>query len=178
MDRFRDFLLTERFLNIFDKSEKQKFVDEVWNLFQIAYSKVPGGFLSFKSKEDLIKNSFFWKLVRKKNKIIAVAAYKDKKGRKRVAVGHDGTPQGKTAIKEIMTKDLERSFVEVSGGSEKFLMRQQQTIGKDFRIPNHLVSKILNKEILSLDSDGFHYTRNIKGQPFKKVLFGVVKKTF
>jgi hypothetical protein len=60
--------------------------------------------------------------------IIAAAYYKDKAGRKRVAVSTDGSSAGKKAIADILVSDLtqDRSYAEQSGPSLNFLVK---TIG-------------------------------------------------
>jgi hypothetical protein len=129
MKRFEEFL-NERFLNVFSDSEKQPFVDDVWEIIQKSYAKIGGIHGSgFKSKEDMIKSIPMWKVVRKNGVIVAVALYKDKEGRKRVAVGTNGTEEGKASIREIAENDFKRAYFEVSGPSFGSL---RKSLGVDF----------------------------------------------
>jgi len=166
-------ILNETYINVFDKQDKQKYIDEVWDILQLTYKPI-GGFKSAGSKEELIDDSWLWKLVRKNNKIIAVAVYKDKLGRKAIAKGSNGTEEGKIAIKKIYLDDVNLkdrdSWVEFSGAAEKLMLRYGAT-----PIPNTLAKTILNKDIINLNSDGFHYTRLIAGEPHEKILLGNIK---
>lgn len=46
----------------------------------------------------------------KDEKVLAVAMYKDKEGRKLIAIGTDGSQEAKKKIAEIMRNDLDRSY--------------------------------------------------------------------
>jgi len=41
--------------------------------------------------------------------------------------------------------------------------------------PNTLAAELLQREIVSLNPDGFHYTRMIQGEPHEKIIFGSIK---
>lgn len=61
--------LTESYINLFKEQEKEKYVDEVWDLIQTSYKPIGGIHGSgFKSKDDMIKNIPFWKLVKRGGK--------------------------------------------------------------------------------------------------------------
>lgn len=118
-------LILEAYINLLPNHEdkKRQHVDAAWNMLQNSYSKIGGIHGSgFNSKEDMIKNIPMWKLVIKKGQVVAGAFYKDKQGRKRVAVATDGTDEGKSHLAKIMTDDLHqgRAFGEVSGPSLAF----------------------------------------------------------
>lgn len=120
-------ILTERYVNLLDPDKKKQYVDEVWDMIQNAYKKIGGIRGSgFSSKEDMIKNIPFWKLAKVGGKLVAVALYKDKGGRKRVASATDGTEDGKNKLEAIGREDLtmERSYAEVSSNALKFILRR------------------------------------------------------
>ena len=56
---------------------------------------------------------------------------------------------------------------EFSGKAEDLLLKYGGV-----PIPNDMVEDILDKEILSKDKDGFHYTRLINGEPIRKIMIG------
>jgi hypothetical protein len=124
-------ILVERFVNLLgDDPEKDKYVDVVWDMITKSYARI-GGIQGkgFSTKEDLINNIPFWKLVRKDGDIVAGAFYRDKAGRKRVAVATNGTDTGKVALASIMANDFDRAYFEVSDPSLGFMIKQ---VGLDF----------------------------------------------
>ncbi len=143
------YFLTEKFVNALTADNKAQIADEVWKILTDSYAPIGGLKGSgFESKENMIAKIPFWKAVRKNGKIVAVAMYKDKNGRKRVAVGSDGTETGKKALQEIIKADFDRSYVELSGKSLSFMIK---TVGIDF-VKSYLktvdqVKKISNEEL-------------------------------
>ena len=168
--RSQEFLV-ERILNLFTAADKQKYVDQVWDILQSSYASV-GGFKTSPSKEDLINTTGLWKLVRRGDDgITALKVYKDLYGRKSVGSGTNGTIQGKKDY--ILLKDsdvrLQRMWSEASGPVEHMLEKNYEPI------PNKYAAFLTGKEIVSLDPDGYHYTRMIMGAPHVKKLFGFVE---
>ena len=88
MVSFKEFLLNESYKNLTSRKEKEKYAEEVFSLLQSTYSKI-GGLKGngFQSKEDMIEKIPFWKLFIFQGRVIACSMYKDKQGRKRVAIG-------------------------------------------------------------------------------------------
>ena len=123
-------IIAEKFVNAFLDNEKAMYADEVWDILVSSYSSI-GGLkgAGFESKQAMINNIPFWKLVKKNGNIVAVAMYKDKNGRKRVAIGSDGTELGKLALQEIIKADFARAYVELSGKSLSFMIK---TVGIEF----------------------------------------------
>lgn len=119
--------LLERFINLIgDHKDKAKHADEVMDVLQKSYAKIGGIHGSgFTSKEDMIRNIPFWKIKKHDNKIVSVAMYKDKSGRKGVAYGTDGSEHGKVGLGDIMKNDMKqkRSYSELSGAALSFLKR-------------------------------------------------------
>ena len=164
--------INEKVINLFQPEDMHKYADEVWNILQKSYAKVPGGFLTAKNVEDLINKTWLWKLVKKDNKIIALKLYKfSKGGRKAIAGGTDGSIDGKKELLKIMHDDINlkdrKSWAEASGATEVHLTR----LGA-IPIPNKYASELLDKEILSYDPDGYHYIRTISGIPTRKIMMG------
>jgi len=161
-------IITERYVNLLNKSDMEKYADIVWDIMQKSYA-VCGGFKTAATPEDLIKKSSMWKLSRKNDKIIAAAVYKDKFGRKAIAKGSDGSQEGKEAIKSIYKADviLKRGWGEFSGKPESLMLKYG---GKP--VPNKYAAIILGKDIESYNPDGFHYTRRILGHDLEKIIIG------
>lgn len=179
-------LLTERFINLLgDDPQKQEYVDTVWDLVQQSYAEI-GGIKGkgFGSKNELLSLIPFWKLVRKNGKIVAGALYRDKAGRKRVAVFTDGSGQGKQGLASIMAGDFDRAYFEISDPSLGFMIKN---VGMDF-VKKHAHSVESAEQIageplepaLSTDplvqkypqlADHF-YQREIGGEMHTKIMLG------
>lgn len=185
--RFNQYL-SERFLTFLhaDSAERELYAKEVYDLLQKAYEYIGGLKGSgFNDVEDMKKNIPIWKLVRQDGKIVAVAMYKDKEGRKRVAIASDGSVKGKQRLAEIVKDDMEkeRAYAEISGGSLRFSKRQV-TGFEDFVIRPEEVEKIVDDEIIyPVDSDDpeveanpeleeFFYQRKIGSEWKTKIMTG------
>lgn len=164
--------LNEHYVTVTNNNDMNKYVDIVWNMLQAAYKDI-GGFLTAKTKDELIKKTSLWKLVRRNNNIVAVAIYTSKKGgRKLIAVATDGTTIGKDALYSIIKEDIKmmnqrQAWAEVSGKIEYLYNKMGGVV-----IPSKYVKDIIkDKEIFGQKDDG-HYSRNIKGEPHEKIIFG------
>ena len=179
-------ILVERFVNLLgDDPEKDKYVDVVWDMITKSYARI-GGIQGkgFSTKEDLINNIPFWKLVRKDGDIVAGAFYRDKAGRKRVAVATNGTDTGKVALASIMANDFDRAYFEVSDPSLGFMIKQ---VGLDF-VQGYALSveqaqQISGDELQAPPADDPHvvkypslannfYQRDIGGHMHTKIMLG------
>lgn len=185
--KFKQFI-SERFLTFLhaDSAERELYAKEVYDLLQKAYEYIGGLKGSgFNDVEDMKKNIPIWKLVRQDGKIVAVAMYKDKEGRKRVAIASDGSVKGKQRLAEIVKDDMEkeRAYAEISGGSLRFSKRQV-TDFEDFVIRPEEVEKIVDDEIIyPVDPDDpevesnpelekFFYQRKIGSEWKTKIMTG------
>ena len=168
MELLLELILLERYVNLFTPTDKEQYVDTVWDMLDQAYKPV-GGFKSATSKDDLIQDSNLWKLVKRGDKIVSVAIYKDKNGRKSIAMATDGTVQGKKDLIKLKSDDikLHRSWCEASDKAESFLKRLGAV-----PVSSKYAAKLTGKEILGYDVDGVHYTRLIQGEPHVKGIYG------
>jgi hypothetical protein len=187
---FKSFLLYERFINlIHNDPKKHEYADEVKGLLDKSYASLGGIHGSgFKDKEDMIKNIPMWKLKKHQGKIVAATMYKDKGGRKAVAVATDGSEHGKRGASQIMTDDLKtgRSYGEKSSKSLSFVKKHVGSEElKKHVIPYHEVHKHVDKndEIRRPPSDDeeltrhpeykdHFYQRKIGGQWHTKLMLG------
>lgn len=162
--------LKEAYVNLWTSEKKKEYSKLIWTMIQKAYEYC-GGFKGAKDEQDLIDDSSLWKLVRKGGKVVAFAIYKDKNGRKCLGVGTDGSKEGKEALFKILQEDIKmnRAWSEVSGAAEHLIIK----FGS-IPIPNKYAEQILKKPILNLNQDGFHYTREIGGEPVEKMIVGKV----
>lgn len=180
--------LNERYINVFEDKDKEKCIDEVLELIRIAYAPIGGA--AGCTKEKLMKPDTFFKLVRKGGKLVACAVYSyrsasntnttffdPKRNERKIRyVGQDGSKEGKDAVKTIMRDDIvrpERGFWgEVSGKVEKMYIQRGAV-----PIPNTVAVDILKndfkrRDVVKLDPDGYHYWREIGGEPHRKMLIG------
>ena len=185
---YSDYLLVEAFVNAFEPSEKEQYADGVWDILKESYSRI-GGLKGrgFASKEDMVKNIAFWKIGKTSGKVNAVAMYRDKGGRKRVAVGTDGTDDGKRNLMLIVKDDLTtgRSYSELS---ERFLGFAIKNIPnfKKYAVPlDDVKKKVGDEEIRRPDDDDpevirhpdlkdYFYMREIGGGWHTKLMVGNV----
>lgn len=186
--------LFEAFVNVLpnDIKQKEKFKQTVFELLQKTYEAV-GGLKGngFNSPDDMVKNIPFWKLVLRSGKISAGAMYKDKNGRKRVAIFNDQSDKGKADMFKIMVEDVQqdRAYVEVSKGSLGALKKRY---GIEF-IKKHAIStndvKKYSDEKISLEIseddpellkhpelEPYFYRREIAGKLETKIMLGSVGK--
>lgn len=183
----KELLLVESFKNLFTSEEKEKWAEQAFKQLQDTYAAIGGIHGSgFSSVEDFKKNIPFWKLSVKGNKILAAAFYKDRGGRKRVAVSQDGTKEGKAALAQMMIDDLRqgRSYGESSGGSLGFLVK---LIGYDevkkHAIPVKKLASTTGDEVSTPSPDDaeilkhpelakFFYQRRVGETPHTKIALG------
>jgi hypothetical protein len=148
MLKFLDFI-TERFVNLIDnEEEKHKHKHEVFDLLQKSYAKIGGIHGSgFESPDHMVKKIPFWKLSKKDGKVVAAKLYKDKGGRKAVAMGTNGTDEGKKAMGNILKDDItkRRGWGEVSGSALSFAKKQVPDLHKH-AIPKEHVKKLMPDE--------------------------------
>lgn len=194
MQSLKDYIntprLDERFINLFkdDVEKRKEYADEVWDILQASYSGI-GGLKGngFKNKQDIIDNMPFWKIATVNGKIVTVAMYKDKGGRKRVVMGAKKTPEAKAKVVDMMLSDLKmkRSWGEMSGPAWGFL---KKSVPKDLLmaalIPVKQVQKLQpGKDIVPAygndpsikKSDPFRdfwFTRKIGGNFATKIAIG------
>jgi hypothetical protein len=93
---------------------KKKYLKQVWDILQSSYESI-GGIKGngFQSPEAMLELPM-WKLGVRDGRVHAVAVYKDKNGRKAVAVGTDGSNEGKWFISDMFKNEFERSYSEKS----------------------------------------------------------------
>ena len=166
-------ILAEHYINITDKAQMVPYIDYIWDMLDKAYAYV-GGFKSAKNKEDLIKKSSLWKMVRRNGKIVCIAIYTDKLGRKAIAKAYDESEIGKTEVHKLFFDDarLKRGWGEFSHAPEYIMLKYGAR-----KVPNKYAQKILGpkKPIISFNPDGFHYTRLIQGEPKEKIILGYIE---
>ena len=112
-------IITEKYVNAvgFDDQAtaiKKKYTRQVWNILQKSYAAI-GGIkgAGFESPEAMLQLPM-WKLGIRDGRVRAVVIYKDRGGRKSVAVGTDGSDEGKWFVTDIYKNELERSYGEKS----------------------------------------------------------------
>ncbi len=104
--------------------QREKWVDQAWDILQKSYAAIGGIKGSgFGSKQDMITKLPFWKIYTKGDKLVAAAFYKDKGGRKSVAIATDGSDLGKKIVGDIFKASLGVSYGEKSGPALATMMK-------------------------------------------------------
>lgn len=161
---------------------KNALKDEIHALLDKAYASIGGIKGSgFKDVDDMAKNIWFWKLYKQKGQPVAVIMYKDRLGRKMVALGTDGSAKAKDAIRKMMFDEisLSRSYGEASGPA-LYMVKKIFGMGKHdsfegsplekYMVPADQVGDILKKPVKPVSK--YEYIRAIGGDDEKKVMFG------
>ncbi len=112
-------IITERYVNAVGfgpeaQQVKQRYLDQVWDILQKSYAPI-GGIKGkgFETKESMLDLPM-WKMGIRDGRVRAVIMYKDKNGRKSVAMGTDGSDEGNWFINDIFKNELSRSYGEKS----------------------------------------------------------------
>ncbi len=191
MKTFGSFI-TERYVNLGpkDHDKKHEHAKEVFDMIHSAYKKIGGIQGSgFKDHHDMVKHIPMWKVHKKDGKIHAVALYKDRGGRKRVAVATNGSDDGKKALGHIMKDDITRgrAYNEVSGPSLSFLKKHVDNV-HHFAMHHDDVKKHLETEDIRKAPDDdpevqkhpdlkhHFYQRQIGGHWHTKIMLGSAGK--
>jgi len=165
------FALIEEKEYIRSKEDMMKVADVAWDLLIKAYAPLPGGFKTARDIDHLVSKSHIWTLVKKEGEVIALRVYKQAHGLKGIASATNGTKEGKDALRSMIKKGLKKSWAEISGPMERFVMRLG---GEKYKVPSEKAQDLIGAKhpILSYDDDGFHYTRAIRGTKFRKIIVG------
>ena len=176
----------ESIQNIINKEDiKIKYAEEVYELLDNAYNDIGGIKGSgFSSPKDMIENIPFWKLNIVNGKVVAVVMYKDKIGRKLVALGSDFSDLGKNKLIDMIVSEIktERSYLEIS---EAVLYIAAKIFGKEllkYIIPKNEVKNLLSSTMYDAKDDKifikfpwlreYMYSRKIKDNLINKVMIG------
>lgn len=162
-----------------DIEGKKKYLDDVKDIIEKSYASIGGAHI--KDFNELLSNRYLWKLVRKNGKIVACNIYKgDYQNRKLSLGGSDRSEVGKQSLYAIWDEDIERlergAWGEVSDAVEHIMLKRGA-----LPIPNEIAEKILEdsgKSVESLDPDGYHYTRLIRGTPHTKMMVGNIPEKY
>ena len=183
--KIHEFILKETIDNLFinDVEKRRKYAPQVFDILQKSYAPIGGIHGNgFSDPQDMIDNIPMWKLFRRGEEVKLVMMYKDKGGRKRVAIGTDGSREAKQELaKQIRDEALSgRAFGEISGPSLGFT---KKILGDQFdaiAVPYEKVIQVLKKEYeagtIKQVSD-YEYERKIGGNWHTKVMVGQPGKT-
>jgi hypothetical protein len=194
--------LLEKFVNAVGNDEtamatKKKYMDQVWDLLQHSYRKIGGiAGKGFETKEAML-NIPMWKIVTQNGNVVACIMYKDKGGRKSVAMGSDGSDYARKNITNSLAAELGRAYGEKSKAALGLLLKTVPwDILQDFLQPPAAASKILGKEVTAIkdipqeqwpedakftiekfpEIVNFGYVRELNGQLLFKVMSGTPGK--
>lgn len=104
-------------------------------------------------------------------KVKAVALYKDQNGQKAIAIGHDGSKEGKNSTKKILNlaKDPKNSIWGEFSGPLKHIADKMGLP----KVSNKYAEKLVGKKITPVDDHS--YQRDINGQRYTKGIYGYPK---
>ena len=166
-------LITEHFVNCKTKDEMEKYIDIVWDMLQKAYESI-GGLAGMDSKQQLIDETDFWKMVRRNGEILCVKCYTFKRGgRKSCYCATNGTKEGKDELYKMISDDIRlkdrNAWAECSGKIEHIYVDKLGATP----IPAEIAKMIMHdKKFLEIKPDGYHYVRLIGGEPHEKIMVG------
>jgi hypothetical protein len=152
--------ISENFKNFIgpkSKSDREKWADQVWDILQKSYAPIGGIKGSgFASKQDMIDNIPFWKIYTKNDKVVAASFYKDKGGRKSVAIATDGSDLGKKIVGDIFKASLGVSYGEKSGPALGTMMKTVPWDNlKNFLMTPEQVKKVTGEDAISVSAFGY-----------------------
>lgn len=141
-------IINEKYINAIGTSEKslaikQQYLTQVWDLLQKSYAAI-GGIKGngFQTPEDMLTLPM-WKMGVRGGKVHAVIIYKDKGGRKSVAIGTDGSVEGAWFVSDIFKNEMARSYGEKSKAALGSVMKQLPfDVLKNFIIPPDRVAEM------------------------------------
>jgi hypothetical protein len=159
MQSFKSFL-NENYKNFIGPDSidsRRVWVDQLWSILQKSYAPIGGIKGSgFSSKEDMIQNIPFWKIYTKNNKVVAAALYKDKGGRKAVAIAADGSDLGKKIVGDMFKSSLGVSYGEKSGPALSLMMKSVPWSElENFMLTPKEVSKISSEKVIPVEKYGY-----------------------
>lgn len=171
--------ITERFNNLFSAEQKQPFAQKVWNLLQVAYAPIGGLKGSgFASVDDMVQNIPMWKVATRNGEIKTAILYKDRNGRKVIAMATDRSPGSKSLLLNMLKHEFQRSYAELSGPALAFVKRNLPELVAQYAIPAKQVAAIAaknGKQITPVDE--FEYVRDINGHQVQKMMIGTIGHT-
>jgi hypothetical protein len=198
---FKSFI-TEGFTNLIltkHDEDRKKYAKQVWELLQSSYAKIGGikggGFASI---DDMIANIPFWKLFFDGKDLKTVILYKDRSGRKAIAVGTDGSAKALKVLADTMRESFKVSFGEYSKGLLAFIIKNvPRQLLNQYVIPQKNVADILDDVIIIPTQEyvndnlqpadqamyarfkewrSYFYVREIGGTPMLKMAIGTPGK--
>lgn len=149
--KINEICLSETIDNLFqnDVEKRRKYAPQVFDILQKSYAAIGGIHGSgFKDPQDMIDNLPMWKLFRRGDEVKLVIMYKDRGGRKMVAMGTDGSKEAKAELSKQISDEATsgRAFGEISGPLLGFY---RKILGNEFEnilIPYEKVIQVLKKE--------------------------------
>jgi len=156
-------------------AEKVIVAEEVFEILEESYKNVKGGNL-YKNSDELLLDTNDWELIWLNDEIVGCIIYKEKYGKKLVALGIRNIPNRKSVLDYLkwhLKVNLKYIWMEVSEAFEKWLFKN----GFDkFIIEQSIIKKLLANKDISFCEDGVHYKRKIANMQKTKVAIGNPKE--
>lgn len=139
-------------------AQRAKYIDDVYDMTVKTYQKIG---IKLASPHELLDYDLWWVFLNDEGKPIAFTVFKRTPfGLKAGLSGSDLSIEGKgVAVNELRKRFHDEGiYGEVSHNVEGIVLAANAP-----KIPNIYAEAILNKPILKLHDDGYHYDRNLKG---------------
>lgn len=176
-------VLNEHYLNFWqnDREKKEQYADVVMDILDKSYANIGG---AHTSKDEIVGDNIYWKLVKRDGKIVAASLYKIQgDNRKLMVCGSDGSKQGKDELKKILLDDVtltaRGAYAEVSEAIEHIMVDKYNCKKVPVDVAEKVLAALPNpKKILDKKEDGYHYDRKIGNDVYTKIMVGNVPKEF
>lgn len=183
--QFSEELLSEKVLSIglnpSHEKHREEYRNQIHDIMKKSYEPI-GGYSGLgsgsKEESDAIHKDIsdgIIKATKRDGKITSATIYKKQHGRKFIAIGTDGSDQGKKDFYKTSLEDHEqkRAWGEVSGAVEKIFHSKIGMPG----IENTKIEKLIGKKVDPDENSRYHYNRTIGGHSHKKMGVGHPKTT-
>jgi hypothetical protein len=171
---FQEFFC-ESFSNLFinkDDEKRRQLADQIHSMVGASYQKATGQqnlAFGMQSPEAMLETIPFWKIAKRDGRIRAVILYKDKNGRKSMAIATDSTKEGKNLLKQMLHDDMirNRAYSEISDPSLSFrkkILPANLSI-QDIAIPFEEVQKMM-PNITRPPQDDPHVIKHPELEPY------------
>ena len=153
--------------------ERVFFADEIFEIIEESYKNVKGGNI-YKDVNEMLEDTSEWEFIWADDDIIGVILYKNKFGKKLVALGFKEIDKKikKEALNYLsfyLKSNIKKIWMEVSEGFKKWLFKNRFDL---FVVKGSVVKKLLKNKHIILLNDGRHYIREIAGIKKEKIAIG------
>lgn len=174
-------LLNEGSVNLFSIDQKKKYAEVVYPMISKAYAYA-GGIKArgLDTPTGMISNSPMWKVGKTAGKVNSAIIYKDKGGRKLVLAATDGSSEGKARLRDMLTHEFDRGYMEVSKDFERYILKNFPDLVKQYMwsakdAVEFMKSHGNHAEVIP--GSDTHYSRGLGSEIHPKMMIGTPGKS-